>query len=252
MDSPLQYLGGKSRLSRSIVERIPEHETYCEVFAGAAWVFFRKEPSKFEVINDLDSELVAFYRVLQNHLEEFLRQFRWLLASRAWFEDWKRQMEAGGLTDIQKAARYYYVQRQCFAGRVKGRTFGVAPANRPRINLLRMEEELSEVHLRLAGVVIEHIPWEAFIQRYDREGTFFYLDPPYWKKPFYAHNFVWEDHERLAEILAGLKGKWIMSINDEPEIRELFSRFRIQTVSLGYSAPRGSVVPGHELLISER
>jgi DNA adenine methylase len=249
MDSPLQYLGGKSRLSKSIIERIPKHETYCEVFAGAAWVFFRKEPSRYEVINDLDSELVAFYRVLQHHLEEFLKQFRWLLASREWFEDWKRQMEAGGLTDIQKAARYYYVQRQCFAGRVRGRTFGVGPAHRPRVNLLRMEEELSEVHLRLAGVVIEHLSWEEFIPRYDREGTFFYLDPPYWKKPFYRHNFVRADFERLADVLGEVKGKWIMSINDEPEIREIFGRFHLETVTLSYSAPNGPRPEGRELLV---
>ena len=127
MDSPLAYIGGKSKLSRTIVEMIPEHQAYCEVFAGAAWVFFRKEPSRYEVINDLDSDLVVFYRVLQSHLEEFLRQFKWLLASREWFQDWKRQQEAGGLTDIQRAARYYYLQRQSFAGRVRSRTFGTGP-----------------------------------------------------------------------------------------------------------------------------
>jgi len=91
MDSPLSYIGGKSRLSKTIIERIPEHQAYCEVFAGAAWVFFRKAPSKYETLNDLDSDLVTFYRVLQHHLEEFLNQFKWLLASREWFEDWKRQ-----------------------------------------------------------------------------------------------------------------------------------------------------------------
>ena len=119
-------------------------------------MFFRKEPSKYEVINDLDSELIVFYWVLQNHLEEFLKQFRWLLCSREWFEDWQRQQQAGGLTDIQRVARYYYLQLLCFAGRVKNRTFGLD--RRPRINLLRLEEELSEVHLRLATVTIENLP----------------------------------------------------------------------------------------------
>ncbi len=148
MQSPLAYVGGKSRLAKTIVAKIPDHMAYCEVFAGAGWVFFRKEPSKYEVINDLDDDLICFYRVLQNHLEEFLRQFRWLLSSRKLFEDWKRQQKAGGLTDIQRAARYYYLQRLCFGGRVKNRTFGAGPMRRPRINLLRIEEELSEVHLR--------------------------------------------------------------------------------------------------------
>ena len=132
MNSPLAYIGGKSKLAKTIIDMMPEHKSYCEVFAGAAWVFFKKAVSKYEVINDLDSDLVVFYRVLQNHLEEFLRQFKWLLSSREWFEDWKRQQAAGGLTDIQRAARYYYLQRLCFGGRVKGRTARrSAPTRRP-------------------------------------------------------------------------------------------------------------------------
>jgi len=109
MKSPIPYIGGNSKLADTIIKMIPEHQAYCEVFCGAAWVFFRKEPSKYETINDLDSDLVTFYRILQHHLEEFLRQFKWLLSSREWFEDFKRQQEAGGLTDIQRAARYYYL-----------------------------------------------------------------------------------------------------------------------------------------------
>jgi len=161
MNSPLAYIGGKSKLSETIISMMPEHKAYCEVFAGAAWVFFRKEMSRYETINDLDSDLIIFYRVLQNHVEEFLRQFKWLLSSREWFEDWQRQQEAGGLTDIQRAARYYYLQRQCYGGRVRSRTFGTGPMHRPRINLLRIEEELSEIHLRLARVII--VRWPKYL-----------------------------------------------------------------------------------------
>lgn len=164
MNSPIAYIGGKSKLSDTIIKMIPAHRAYCEVFAGAAWVFFRKERSRFEIINDLNSDLVTFYRVLQNHLEEFLRQFKWLLSSREWFEDWKRQQEAGGLTDIQRAARYYYLQRHSFAGRVRPRTFGANQMRLPRINLLRLEEELSAVHLRLSRVTIENLFWQDFIK----------------------------------------------------------------------------------------
>ena len=202
MNSPLAYIGGKSKLAETIIKMIPAHKAYCEVFAGAAWVFFRKEPSKYEFINDLDSDLVCFYRVLQNHLEEFLKQFKWLLTSREWWEDWKRQQEAGGLTDIQRAARYYYLQRMCFGGRVKNRTFGTNQLHRPRINLLRIEEDLSEVHLRLATVSIENLSWHEFIKRYDRPETFFYLDPPYYKLPYYNHNLELEDYQHMARAVA--------------------------------------------------
>ncbi len=250
MNSPLAYIGGKSKLSNTIIEMMPKHKSYCEVFAGAAWVFFRKDPSKYEVINDLDSDLIAFYRVLQNHLEEFLRQFRWLLSSREWFEDWKRQQEAGGLTDIQRAARYYYLQRLCFGGRVKGRTYGAGPMHPPRINLLRMEEELSMVHLRLAGVTVEHLSWDTFINRYDRPETLFYCDPPYYKCPFYAHNLALPDFEKMADVLAGIKGRFILSLNDHPDIRDVFKAFEIQPVSLKYSVSVGKQKTGKELIIS--
>jgi DNA adenine methylase len=181
VDSPIIYIGGKSRISKQIIEMMPEHKAYCEVFAGAAWVFFRKEPVKYEVLNDLDGDLVAFYRVVQNHLEEFLRQFRWILSSREWFEDYKRQIQASGLTDIQRAARFYYIQRQAFSGVVRNPSFGINPRNRPRINLLRIEEEMSEVHLRLTNATIENLDWRTFIDKYDRNKTILYLDPPYYK-----------------------------------------------------------------------
>jgi len=250
MNSPLPYIGGKSKLSEKIIKMIPEHRAYCEVFAGAAWVFFRKKPSKYETINDLDSDLIVFYRVLQNHLEEFLKQFKWLLSSREWFEDWKRQQKAGGLTDIQRAARYYYLQRHSFAGRVRSRTFGPGPMRRPRINLLRIEEELSEVHLRLATVTIENLPWQDFMKRYDRVDTLFYIDPPYYKAPYYQHNLELEDYREMVETLAGLKAKFILSINDHPEMRDIFKDFRIEPVTLKYTVAKKEHKTGRELIIT--
>jgi len=180
-----------------------------------------------------------------------MKQFKWVLSSREWFEDWKLQQEAGGLTDIQKAARYYYLQRHCFAGRVKGRTFGTGPMRAPRINLLRIEEELSGIHLRLARVTIENLKWQEFVARYDRPSTFMYLDPPYYKAPFYNHNLLaLEDYQEIAAILAAVKSNFILSINDHPEIRTIFKRFNIRPVSLNYTAPKGKQTKGRELLIS--
>lgn len=251
MNSPLAYIGGKSKLAETIIKMIPDHRAYCEVFAGAAWVFFRKEPSKYETINDLDSDLVCFYRVLQHHLEEFLKQFKWLLSSREWFHDWKRQQAAGGLTDIQRAARYYYLQRQCFGGRVRGRSFGVTgPLARPKINLLRIEENLSEIHLRLINVQIENLPWQEFIKRYDRSQTLFYCDPPYYKAPFYEHNLELEDYHVLARTLVNIKGKFILSINDRKEMRRAFKRFNIKPVELKYSVSKNQLTKAKELLVS--
>ncbi len=249
MNSPLAYIGGKSKLSRTIIQMIPEHRSYCEVFAGAGWVFFRKEPSRYEAINDLDGDLIAFYRVLQNHLEEFMKQFKWILPSREWFEDFKKQQLAGGLTDIQRACRYYYLQRLCFGGRVKNRAFGATPMDRPRINLIRLETELSEVHIRLTKANIEHLPWHEFLKRYDRPEAFFYLDPPYYLAPYYKHNLELSDYIQMAEALNNIKGKFLLSLNDHPEMRKVFQDFKIQATTLKYSVAQKKNTTGKELLI---
>lgn len=235
MKAPFPYIGGKSKLAPTIIQLIPEHTTYCEVFAGAAWVFFGKEPSKFEVINDRDGELISFYRVVQNHPEEFLKQFRFCLTSREVFNDWKTQMDAGGLTDIQKAARYFYLQRLCFGGRVRNRSFGVSLDKSPRINLARLEEQLSEVHFRLSHVTIENLDWRDFITRYDRPETFFYLDPPYSGSPMYRHNLSMDDYRDMAEILSGVKGNWILSIDNTEAIRDVFKAYRQRQVKVKYT-----------------
>jgi len=251
MNSPLAYIGGKSRLSKQIISFISDHKIYCEVFSGAAWVFFRKHPSRVEVINDLDNELIAFYRVVQNHLEEFLRQFKWLLTSREWFEDYKNQLEAGGLTDIQKAARYYYIQRLAFAGKVRDRSYGVEVDGRvPRINLIRMEEEMSSIHLRLSSVRIENLSWQKLIEKYDRPETFFYCDPPYHGHPDYKHNFALKDFQEMADALKDIKGKFMLSINDHPEIRETFRYFNRESVSLLYTVSTKGPVEVGELIYS--
>jgi len=250
MNSPLPYIGGKSKLADRIVKMVPEHKTYCEVFAGALWVFFRKEPSRWEVINDLDSDLITFYRVLQNHLEEFLRQFKWLLSSREWFEDWKGQLNGRGLTDIQRAARYYYVQRHAFAGRPKNPSFGSHPQKLPKINLLRLEEELSAIHLRLLGVTIENLDWRTCLNRCDRQETFFFLDPPYWERKDYKFNLDPSDYSEMANILGGIAGKFLLTIDDRPETRQIFTRFNVQPVEVRYTAGGLAQKVGRELLIT--
>ncbi|MCP4110012.1 MAG: DNA adenine methylase [Desulfobacteraceae bacterium] len=174
-----------------------------------------------------------------------------LSTTREIFEDWKRQQEAGGLTDIQKAARYYYLQRLCFSGRVKNRNFGVTVDRYPRINLMRLEEKLSEVHLRMSKVTVENLTYQNFIPRYDRKGTFFYIDPPYYKAPYYKHNLLeLSEFEEMAPILKKCKGQFILSINDVPEIRKAFNKFKIKPIKLTYTAPSGKGTVGKELLIS--
>ena len=128
--SPLAWVGGKSKLTSTIIPLIPKHSCYVEVFAGAAWVLFRKEPSKVEVINDINGDLITLYRVIQNHLEEFIRYFKWSLISREEFARLQR-VDESTLTDIQRAARFHYLVKNAFGAK----TFDPPP---PAVHCFRM------------------------------------------------------------------------------------------------------------------
>lgn len=249
--SPLAWVGGKSKLTGTIIPLIPAHKCYAEVFAGASWVLFRKEPSKVEVINDINSDLVTLYRVLQNHLEEFVRYFKWSLISR---EEYARlqTVPAETLTDIQRAARFYYLVKNAFGAKIVHQCFGVANSSKPRLNLLRLEEDLSEAHVRLNRVTIENLPYDNLINRYDGKDTFFYCDPPYWdcEDDYGKGLFTKQDFVQLRDVLARCQGKWLVSINNVPQIRELFKGCEFKEVKTSYSINMGETKPVTELLIA--
>lgn len=235
MPNPIiPWIGGKRRLAKTILPLFPTHECYCEPFCGAGAIFFLKPPSITEIINDINSELVNLYRVVQHHLEEFIRQFKWALISRELYK-WLQDTPAHVLTDIQRAARFYYLQKLAFGGKVSGQTFGTATTSPPRLNLLRIEDDLSAAHLRLARTCIEHLDWQRCIIKYDRPATLFYLDPPYWETEGYGMPFPLDQYQAMAETLQTIKGKAILSINDHPDIRELFTGFSIKEVELSYT-----------------
>lgn len=196
-------------------------------------MLFAKEPSKAEVINDINGDLVNLYRVVQHHLDELMRQYRWALTSRQLW-DWTKATAPATLTDVQRAARFYYLQRNAFGGKVSGQTFGTSATSPARLNLLRMEEDLSAAHLRLSRVTIEHLPWQDAVMRYDRPDTFFFVDPPYWQTEGYSIEFGWEHYEALAQLMGSVKGKVLLTINDHPAIRKLFSAFPRSTLKTSY------------------
>ncbi len=236
----IAWPGGKRRLLPHLLPLVAAlpHRTYVEPFAGAAALLFAREPSKAEVLNDIDGDLVRLYRVVANHLDEFVRQFRWALASRELFR-WAQLQHVDTLTDIQRAARFFYLQKLCFGGRVTGRTFGVDRRSPPRINVLRIEEDLSDAHIRLANVVIEHLPWQQCVSRYDGDDAMFFLDPPYWQTEGYSVPFEFEQYEQLAEAMASLKGNAVLTINDHPDMRRVFGRFESTLVPIRYTIGGG-------------
>jgi DNA adenine methylase len=249
MTSPIiPWLGGKRRLADIIIPRFPPHRCYVEVFAGGAALYFLRQPAEVEVINDVNGDVINLYRVVQNHLEEFVRQFKWALSSREIFK-WMKSTPCETLTDIQRAARFYYLQHQAFGGRVQGQTWGTA-TTAPAMNLLRIEESLSAAHLRLASAYIERLDWKDCIKRYDREHSFFYMDPPYWQTEGYGVPFDWAEYETMATLMRTIKGKAILSINDHPDIRQCFEGFHVVEVPIKYTVGGGQGVDRIELIIS--
>lgn len=228
--------GGKTRLLPHLLPLLSAnpHTCYVEAFAGGAALLFARDPARVEVINDIHGELICLYRVVAHHLDEFIRQFRWALTSREMFR-WAKLQHTETLTDIQRAARFFYLQRLAFGGKVAGQTFGTSTTSAKRINLLRLEEDLSAAHLRLHRVVIESLGWRECMERYDTPHTLFFLDPPYWQTEGYGVGFPLDQYEQLAEVMASLKGRAILTINDHPDMRRVFRGFRSKTVSIKYT-----------------
>lgn len=249
MNGPITQVGGKKRLAKTIISFFPLHTCYVEPFAGGAQVFFRKPSSKVEVLNDLDGELINFFRVCQCHPDELVRRLRYHLASRRWFQ-LLRDIDPATLTDIERAARFFYIRKNLFGGRVVKPTFGYGITAPARFRPARIPDIIAVAHRRLERTTIECLPYQNVLKRYDSPQTLFYLDPPYWNLPYYEHNFVESDFVELAELLKDLRGKFVVSLNDTPEIRKLFRSFRIAPVELAYSCSRHSRRREIELLIT--
>jgi DNA adenine methylase len=223
MKGPFPWVGSKRRLAKRIIERMPPHVCYVEPFCGSAAVLFaREERAGCEVLNDLDGDIANLFRVVKHHLVEFCHQFRWAVVHRTIF-DWLKATPPEVLTDIQRAARFFYLQHLSFGAKAKGRTFGTSATKPSNLNLVRLEERLSEIHERLASVLIECLPWAECIRRYDRPHTLFFLDPPYWQTEGYVGGALsLDDYRQLAGTIRGLQGAALLTINDHPDMRRIF------------------------------
>lgn len=248
----IPWLGGKRRLAKRLIPLFPQHDCYVELFCGGAALYFlRPQPAPVEILNDINGELVNLYRVVQHHLEEFVRQFKWALSSRQVFK-WLQQMPTEPMTDIQRAARFFYLQQHAFGGKIEGQTFGTATTSRT-INLLRIEETLSAAHLRLAsGTTVENLPWSVCMKKYDRPHTFFYADPPYWQTEGYGVPFPFSEYEAMAKAMMTSKGKVMVSINDHKDIRSAFAGmiFRDLVIKYGVGNNQGAPKESRELIIT--
>lgn len=250
------YIGGKRILAKTVIARIEAipHELYGEAFVGMGGVFLRRrQPAKLEVINDLSRDVATLFRVLQRHYLAFVEMLRWQLTTRSDF-DRLLATDPGTMTDLERAARFVYLQRTAFGGKVEGRNFGITRTVAARFDVTKIVPLLEAAHERLAGVVIESLPYARFLEQYDRKGALFYLDPPYLhcERDYGDGVFERADFERIAALLASLKAQFILSINDRPEMRRIFKAFRIEPVKVTYRIAGGAVTPARELIITRR
>lgn len=250
------YVGGKRNLSARLIEIIETtpHRRYAEAFVGMGGVFLRRRsrPS-FEVINDWSYDVANLFRILREHYPQFMEVLRFQITTRAEFERLMK-VDADTLTDLQRAARFLYLQRVAFGGRVGQRHFGM-DMNRARFDLTKLAPMLEDLHERLSGVVIERLPFERFIAKYDTPDTLMFLDPPYWgnEDDYGQGMFSRADFTRLRDLLEAAKGRFILTINDRPEVRDLFSAeaFHLQPVGVTYHVS-GGATEAHELIIRDR
>ncbi|WP_042678535.1 DNA adenine methylase [Anaerosalibacter massiliensis] len=233
---PITRLGGKSRLRKQIIEMIPEHTCYVELFFGAGWVYFGKEKSKVEVINDIDKELINLFRMMKYHAPEIERMLEYEFSGRDIFEEYKNYT-IDYLTEIHRAVRFLYLISQSFAG--KGNHYGYGTNTRPCPQIF-YKNVLGDIKERLRNTYVENLSFEKIIEKYDRDYTFFFCDPPYFETAGYGFEFGEKEHLLLRDKLKNIKGKFLLTINDHEKTRGWYKDFNFRNVEVGYSVSNGN------------
>lgn len=247
------YIGGKRKLSRVIcraIDRIP-HRSYCEVFMGMGGIFLRRTRTpQAEFINDYSEDVSTFFRILQRHYVAFMDMLRFQLATRSGFERLIR-VDPDTQTDLERAARFLYLQRLAYGGKVTGRSFGVDPYSPSGFDVSKVGPLLENIHERLSSVTIERLTWSTFISKYDHDDALFYLDPPYYgcEGDYGKDLFDRDEFPKMAVQLSQIKGKFLLSLNDHPDVRAIFSAFSVVGLAVTYTISSGAT-DAREVIIS--
>lgn len=222
MKAPFARQGGKQETLEQIIKLIPPHNTYCELFAGSAILFFNLPKAKFSVLNDLDHDVYERLKLLQK------APLNSMYAS---------------LDTLQELKNFYNLKHTTIADkiiyhRIKANNgFNVNPVvtdkhiykNRNPHNITKNLEYYKEM---LKGVKITNKDYLELINKYDKEDTFFFLDPPYENTPSTFYDKTEFDYERLANRLKSVKGNFMLTINDSKYIRKVFKGFVIKPIKV--------------------
>ncbi|MBS7629025.1 DNA adenine methylase [Candidatus Bathyarchaeota archaeon] len=230
----IPYVGGKTFLLKHLLPLIPPHEIYVEVFGGGAALLLNKQPSKYEVYNDVDGELVNLFLAIRDDPERFRSMLEGIPYSREIFQRWSREFKNGNKLpedNVERAVRFYYVISSSISGKFgQGWSFGRSGRMWRRQTMLNRPFE--KIHNRLLNVTIDHLDFRKCIINWDSDETFFFLDPPYYgvKGPMYRFGFSESDHQDLAEMLRATRGRWLLTYGDHPHIRSLYRGYLTRKV----------------------
>lgn len=239
MKSPIKWMGGKSNSVKKILPLIPEHKTYVEPFFGGGWIFFAKEKSKVEVINDINGDLVNFFEVLRTQHDDLIDRQNFVVKSRELFLEYRKTMSNKSLSSLERAFRFYYINQNAFGGLVRynksggcNSPFAGSPDREAQSSFWDLEK-LKNAHERIKETIIENDTYENIIKRYDKSYTLFYLDPPYECKSGKYNGITSFNYIELLRQCQNIKGQFILTLNSEFE--ELFKEFNIIHNDVHYS-----------------
>lgn len=214
LKTPISYYGGKQKLCRTIVSLIPEHTLYCEPFLGGAAVFFGKKPSRSEVLNDTNRELINFYRIVQQDFVSLEKEIRITLHSRLFHRHASVIYNFPELfSDIKRAWAVWVLSSQSFASQLDGGFGYDKSCNTTTKRVTSKRESFTEdLAIRLQNVQLECGDAIYVIRSRDTENSFFYCDPPYFNSDCgHYDGYTEDDFERLLQTLSAIKGRFLLS-----------------------------------------
>ena len=234
----MPYYGGKFTMSKRLVTMLPPHRRYFEVFAGGASMFFRKKKAEWNVLNDIDNDIVNLYTCVLEKFDKLCEYIYWLPRSRKLFIDFNHNIKDVNINipDVKRAGQYFFVVRNSFNNIPSG------SFSKDTYWDTKIADDLKLSKLKLNGATIENLSFSELIPRYEpRKGDFFYMDPPYViadKKKYYRNNFNEELHielKRLSDLIDDNGGTFMISYDDVPLVRDLYSdRYYMNTIDTKY------------------
>jgi len=229
--APFTYYGGKSNMLKYLLPLIHRHRLYVEPFCGGAAVFWSKEPSYREVLNDINQEIINFYRVVKTKFDELYLEIDCTLSSRAQYDEAREiYINPDEYSDVKRAWAFWVQTNMSFSNILCGSWAfakikqGGSDASNIYWKKHRFEKWLE---IRLKNTQLECDDALTVIKRYDDMQTFFYIDPPYFSSDQgHFRGYTLDDFQNLLEMLSGIKAKFLLSSYPEKvlfEYREKFS-----------------------------